>query len=114
MLGDPGRGSKVYEALDRKIGEPGENPSQIVAHWEFQPAAAFHHRKNRRNLRSRLRAADMQPILVAERTAISIKQLEMNLMDSRGTFQANKPIRLPRVLSLPRNHVKHNLISKLL
>ncbi len=41
-LGDPGIGSKVWEALDREISNPGENRGQIVAHWEFQPAAAFH------------------------------------------------------------------------
>ena len=63
MLGDPRSGSKVWEALDREIGKPGENRGQIVAHWEFQPAAAFHDRENRRNLRSRLWAADVYPIL---------------------------------------------------
>ena len=31
-------------ALDREIGKPGENRGQIVANWEFQPAAAFHYR----------------------------------------------------------------------
>ena len=63
MLGDPRSGSKVWKALDREIGEPRENRGQIVAHSEFQPAAAFHDRENRRNLRSRLWAADVQPIL---------------------------------------------------
>jgi len=43
MLGDPRSGSKVWEALDREIGKPGENRGQIVANWEFQPAAAFHY-----------------------------------------------------------------------
>jgi hypothetical protein len=36
MLGDPRSGSKVWEALDREIGKPGENRDQIVANWEFQ------------------------------------------------------------------------------
>jgi hypothetical protein len=44
MLGDPRSRSKVWEALDRKIGKPGENRGQIVTNWEFQPAAAFHYR----------------------------------------------------------------------
>jgi len=55
--GGPRSGSKVREALDGKIGKPRENRSQIVAHWEFQPAAAFHDRENRRHLRSRLSTA---------------------------------------------------------
>ena len=66
MLGDPRSGSKVWEALDREIGKPGENRGQIVAHWEFQPAAAFHDRENRRNLRSRLWTADVYPVLPAQ------------------------------------------------
>jgi len=43
MLGDPDSGGKVWEALDRAISESGKNRSQIVARWEFQSAAAFHH-----------------------------------------------------------------------
>jgi hypothetical protein len=35
MLGDPGSGSKVWEALDRAISEAGENRGQIVTNWEF-------------------------------------------------------------------------------
>jgi len=63
MLGDPRSGSKVWKAPDREIGKPGENRRQIVAHPKFQPATAFHDREKRRNLRSRLWAADVQPIL---------------------------------------------------
>src|ERR1700687_453155 len=66
MLGDPRSGSKVWEALDREIGKPGENRGQVVAHWEFQPAAAFHDRENRRNLRPRQWAADVYPVLPAQ------------------------------------------------
>ncbi len=54
MLGDPYGRSKVWEALDREIGKPGENRRQVVARREFQPAAAFHDQENCRNLRSRL------------------------------------------------------------
>jgi hypothetical protein len=63
MLGDPRNGSEVGEALDREIGKPGENRGQVVAHWEFQPAAAFHDRENRSNLGSRLLTADVYPVL---------------------------------------------------
>jgi hypothetical protein len=49
MLGDPRSGSKVWEVPDREIGKPGENLDQIVAHWEFQPSAAFHDREKNRN-----------------------------------------------------------------
>ena len=63
MLGDPLSGSEVWEALDREIGKPWENRGQVVAHWEFQPAAAFHNRQNCRNLRSRPWTADVYPVL---------------------------------------------------
>jgi hypothetical protein len=63
MPGDPHSGSKVWKAPDREIGEPGENRGKVIAHRDFQPAAAFHDRENRCNLLSRLRAADVQPIL---------------------------------------------------
>jgi hypothetical protein len=62
MLGDPRSGSKVCEVPDREIGEAREDLGQIVAHRKFQPAAALHDRQNRRNLRSRLWAADVQPV----------------------------------------------------
>ena len=55
-------GSKVWEALNREIGEPGYNRSHIFAHWEFQSTATLHHRKNRRDLRSGLRPFDVDPI----------------------------------------------------
>jgi hypothetical protein len=48
--------------LDGAISETGKNRGQIVAHWEFQPTTAFNHRKNRCDLRSRLRASYMDPI----------------------------------------------------
>jgi hypothetical protein len=63
MLRDPRSGSKGWKALDREIGKPGENRGQIVARWEFQPAAAFHDRENRHNLGPRQWTADVQPIL---------------------------------------------------
>jgi len=65
MLGGPRNGSKVWKAPDREIGKPGENRGQIVAHWEFQPAAAFHDGENRRNLRSRPWTADVDPIFAS-------------------------------------------------
>ena len=46
MLCNPGCGSKVRQVLDTAISESGKNRGQIVAHWEFQPAAAFHDREN--------------------------------------------------------------------
>ena len=59
----PGSGSEFREALDGKIPEPSKGRRQIVAHWEFQPTAAFHDRENRRNLWPRLWAADVYPVL---------------------------------------------------
>jgi hypothetical protein len=46
MPGDPRSGSKVWEAPDWEIGKPGENRSQVVAHWQSDPAAGFHDREN--------------------------------------------------------------------
>jgi hypothetical protein len=63
MSGDPPSGSKLWEAPDREIGKSGENRRRVVAHRDFQPAAAFHDRQNRSNLRSRLWAADVDPVL---------------------------------------------------
>ena len=67
MPGDPRSGSKVRETLDREISKPRENRCQVVACGDSQPTAAFHDRENRRNLRSRLWAADVQPILSTKR-----------------------------------------------
>ncbi|SRR5712691_5234447 len=80
MLGDPRGGSKVWEALDREIGKPGENRGQIVAHWEFQPAAAFHDRENRRNLGSRLWTATPRPHrdLKPKRMTVNFVKRELN------------------------------------
>ena len=66
MLGDPGSRSKLWKAPDRAISESGENRGQVLAHGEFQPAAAFHDRENGRNLRSRQWAADVYPVLSAQ------------------------------------------------
>src|SRR5690348_1196134 len=63
MLGDPRSGSKLWEVLDREIAKSGKDGEQIVTNWEFQPAAAFHYRENRRNLWSRLWTAYVQPVL---------------------------------------------------
>ncbi len=63
MPDDPLSGSKVWEAPDREIGKPGENRGKVLAHGDFQPAAAFDDRENRRNLRPGLRTADVDPVL---------------------------------------------------
>src|SRR5271169_5046175 len=68
MLSDPHIGSKIWEAVDREIGKPGENRGKVVAHRDSQPPAAFHDREDRRNLRSRLWAADMDPVLPTRAT----------------------------------------------
>ena len=55
--------SKVWEALDREIGEPGKDCGQMVASGNPQPTTAFHNGKVRRDLRSRLWTADVDPVL---------------------------------------------------
>jgi hypothetical protein len=66
MSGDPHSGRKVWKVPDREIGKPGENRGKIVAHGDFQPTTTLHDRENRRNFRSRLWTADVQPILPTE------------------------------------------------
>jgi len=66
MPGDPHCGSMVWKAPDREIGKPGENRGEIIAHRDLQPTAAFCDRENRCNLRSRLRATDVDPVLPAQ------------------------------------------------
>jgi hypothetical protein len=63
MSGDPRRWSKFRKAPDWEIGKPGESRGKIVAHRNFQPAAAFHDRQDRSNLRSCQWTADVYPIL---------------------------------------------------
>lgn len=63
MPGDPHSGSQVWKAPNREISEPGENRGKVIAHREFQPAAAFHDQENCRNLGSRLGAAYVYPVL---------------------------------------------------
>jgi hypothetical protein len=65
MVGDPRSGRKLWEAVDREIGKPGEDHGQVVARWEFQPTAAFYDRENRRNLGFRLQTADVYPVLAS-------------------------------------------------
>ena len=103
MLAVPRSGSKVWEALDREIGKSGENRGQIIAHWEFQPAAAFHDRENRRNLRSRLWTGDVYPVLPAQSHGTYgifrkvIAQLKFRIFQESGKF----PPQCERVLAGP-------------
>ena|ERR1700757_2137940 len=62
MPGDPHSGSKVWKAPDREIGKPGENRRKVITYRDLQPPAAFHEREHRRNFRSRLWAADVDPV----------------------------------------------------
>jgi len=66
MPRDPRSGSKVWKAPDREIGKPGENRGKVITHRDLQPTAAFHDRENRRNLRPRLWASDVHPVLPAQ------------------------------------------------
>jgi hypothetical protein len=86
MPGEPCSGSNVWEALDRTISESGENRGQIVAHWEFQPAAAFHDRENRRDLGSRLWTADVQPVLSTKSYRMEFSA-RLVLSSNSGVFQ---------------------------
>jgi hypothetical protein len=35
-VGDPGSGSKAWQALDWEISESGKNRGQMVTHWKFR------------------------------------------------------------------------------
>src|ERR1039458_2197758 len=93
MLGDPRSGSKLWEALDREIGKPGENRGQIAAHREFQPAAGFHNRENCRDLGARLWTADVYPVFSTQShgTHGVLRQVVAQLQF--GIFQ--KPCKFP-------------------
>ena len=46
---------------------PGSTSARVLLHRHAQPTAGFHHRENRRDFRSGLRAAHMQPVLAPQR-----------------------------------------------
>jgi hypothetical protein len=58
----PASRSKFREPLDSNIGEARKDRCQTVAHGNSQPSTAFPHREYRCDLRSRLLAADVDPI----------------------------------------------------
>src|SRR5579859_2281862 len=60
---NPHTRSKVWEAPNRAISKSGKYRSHIVANGDSHPSAAFHDREKGRNLRSRLWAADVDPVL---------------------------------------------------
>jgi hypothetical protein len=53
----------VCQPPNRQIGKSGEDLGQMVAQRELQPPTAFHDRENRCDLRSRLWAAYVDPVL---------------------------------------------------
>src|ERR1039458_5117918 len=85
MPGDPHSGSKVWKAPDREIGKPGKNRGEVIARGGLQPAAAFHDRENGRNLRSRLWAADVQPVFSTQATGRMEFSARLVLSSSSGS-----------------------------
>ncbi len=67
MLSSPGRRSKVWEALDRNIGKPGQNRGQIVAHWDVDASAGFDDREDGGDFGSGLLTSDVDPVFATER-----------------------------------------------
>ncbi len=61
MPANPTCGSKVRKAVDMATGKSRKGRCQVVADGDFQPPAAFYNRQNRRDLRPRLWAADVDP-----------------------------------------------------
>jgi hypothetical protein len=86
MSGNPPSGSKVREAPDREIGKSGENRRKVVAHRDFQPAAAFHDRQNRSNLRSCQWTADVQPNYVHSRIMCAPEEKKCMIPQIDGPF----------------------------
>ena len=39
-------GVSLGDALDGRVGEPGEDGAEVVAHRDLEPAAAFNHRQD--------------------------------------------------------------------
>src|ERR1035437_7835839 len=67
LLSSPRRGGEGGEALDGNVSNTWQDGGQVVADRNLHPAAALHDRQNRRHLRSGLLAADVDPVLPAQR-----------------------------------------------
>jgi hypothetical protein len=59
--------SKVRDALTRRIGKPGQDVGEVIARWDFEPAAAFDNGEDGGDLRPGFFAAQMQPVLAIMR-----------------------------------------------
>ena len=67
LSGSPRRGGKVSEALDGDVGNTRQNSGQVVADRSLDAAAGLHDGQNRRHLGPGLLAANMDPVLPAQR-----------------------------------------------
>ncbi len=84
MVGGPSGGRETGDALDRDVAQSRKHRSQILTHWNFQPSTAFHYRKNRRNLRARLGAADVNPVLGLNRFAVWVVPADLRRLQILG------------------------------
>ena len=66
MLCDPGCRSKFCDALDGRVCESGRYVCEVIAHGDFEAAAAFDHRDDSGNTWSGRFAPEVDPVAAAE------------------------------------------------
>src|SRR5579864_3297181 len=62
MSGGPGRRGKFWDALNRCVCEPGEDFGEVVAHRDFESAAAFNDGEDCCDARTGLFTPDVNPV----------------------------------------------------
>src|SRR6266567_1498794 len=62
MFCGPGSRGKVSEVLKGRVRESGQDVGEVVAHRDFEPAAAFDHGEDSGYARSGLFTADVDPV----------------------------------------------------
>ena len=66
MLRGPGCWSEICDALKRCVRESGQDVGEVIAHWDFEAAAAFDHGDDSGHTRSGRFAPDVDPVAAAE------------------------------------------------
>src|ERR1700738_2590076 len=62
MFCDPRSRGYVCDALDGCVCKAGQDVGEVVAHWDFEAAAAFDYREDRGYTRAGLFTSDMDPV----------------------------------------------------
>ena len=84
MFGGPSGRSKVCDALNGRVGKPGQRVGEVIAHRDFEATAAFDHGDDGGHARSGRFASDVDPVASAESNSPDI--LPMSAMNWRFTI----------------------------